>query len=199
MPEAPPRAPAKPAPSGPPSVPGSTVLGPPVGAPGAPASRTLSEELAKRTPEILKRAREAQEEELTYQVGTLPGCPRWNIDLAGINFPRQTEDVVVVNPQETTRVPRVGGIVRMTPSKVEQVLDAIARRVVRFREGSPDGTVFDVTTGRTQYRPLSGDKPLADFVYMIRRADLDALAAPRPAYPAPLSAATTPAGTAPAP
>lgn len=153
--------------------------------------------------------------EFAFHVGTLPECPRYNIDLAGISFPRTTERVEL-RGGETIRTPMAGAIVRMTEGRRKAVLQAIAGRVVRFRNTAPDentpgsagdlvrdgrgmpqeamasamqsatGTVI-VMDGNPQrpYRPQRGDKPLADFVYMERRADLDAS---KPSYPKPLSA-----------
>lgn len=153
--------------------------------------------------------------EFAFHVGTLPECPRWNLDLAGVNFPRSTERVEL-RGGETIRTPMAGAVVRISETKHKDVLRAIANRVVRFRKTAfeqntpgasddlvggaklPDdapapsatsvtGTVI-VMDGNPQrpYRPQRGDRPLADFVYMERRPDLDAA---KPSYPKPLSAA----------
>lgn len=177
----------------------------------APDAAAALEAQKQRMEQILR-----DDPEFAFHVGTLPECPRWNLDLAGVNFPRSTERVEV-RGGETIRTPMAGAVVRITEAKRKEVLRAIASRVVRFRgvqidDNAPGAAGDLVRDGRGMpaeamasaapaivgtvicmdgnpsrpYRPQRGDRPLADFVYMERRADLDAA---KPSYPKPLSAA----------
>ncbi len=133
-------------------------------------------------PPEFKNATAHEEPRKTFWVGTLPDCPKWNLDLGGISFPRMTEKVT--GPNATDRQPEAGTKIELTPTQVKRVKDAIRSRVFRMRANGT-GDLIITNDPRRPYTKSPHDRPCAEFVYMQAVE-----AAPREfAYPDPLATA----------
>lgn len=109
-----------------------------------------------------------------YWIGTLPGNPRQNVAISGISFPAFSE-ILEDQGYVTQRHKRAGGLVWLSPERVERVKTAIADRVVRTTTtGNPATGVLPIRvvvsmTGNYHrpYVPYVDDEPLGKYLYLI--------------------------------
>lgn len=112
-----------------------------------------------------------------YWVGTLPGAPVQNIDVAGVNFPLFTETVSVVGG-ESQRYRHNGELVHLSHSKVQAVLSALRHKIVRWKDANkrrgylvsiprPDEAERMTRRGR-RFVAQQLDEPVGLYIYMVR-------------------------------
>jgi hypothetical protein len=73
--------------------------------------------------------------EVWYWIGALPQCTGEGLDIGGMNFPKINEDVKPAGiGGKTTRIPRIGALVKLNQDRVELIEDKLSRCVLRFTE-----------------------------------------------------------------
>lgn len=120
-----------------------------------------------------------------YWVGTLPGCPVYNVSAGGISFPRYTDPPTGtdVDSMQTQRSHSRGDIVYLTEVQVAAVRRNVKDKVVRLIGNRGQGMIHALAN--PNFTLEAKDQPLAMFIYMV---PLDESAVmlrlqPRGAYP----------------
>ena len=74
-------------------------------------------------------------EEYTFWLGLTQDCPQGQIDVAGLHFPRNEEEIVTNEAGKQVRVPQHGAI-NMTVTKFhfEELVRLLPRLVIRFKK-----------------------------------------------------------------
>ena len=113
---------------------------------------------------------------VAHWCGTFHDCPRQNITLAGVSFPRNTERLS--HPKgayKTRRVPMRGAIAWLTPKESEAVKKAASLRVVRWLAVQPENDDETrrgrVLVKRSRYQEMIGDEPLGHYIYFLTVED----------------------------
>lgn len=125
------------------------------------------------------------EDKQPYWLGVLPTAPRWFIAVGGLQFHRYTDPPVGhdVDSGATQRAFMKGSIEQLKPSRVQQILEAVKSKVVRFRGTSGTGDVYDINN--RHYTRQAGDQPLAMHIYLVSYDERASLMreTPRTGYP----------------
>lgn len=99
-----------------------------------------------------------------YFVGTRPDCPRQNIALAGVCFPRWSEKVEYdPDSMDTERMKRQGAVVLLTDVQVAEVKEASERKVFEILPYGR-GILYNSTT--RGFRPNKNQRPVSAFIFM---------------------------------
>jgi hypothetical protein len=97
-----------------------------------------------------------------YRIGTKEGSPRQNYTVAGICFPLYIERLEDQGG-DTVRSREYGVVVDLTDEEVKNIVQAVARRVVREEGARRD--ILEI--GSVGYMPNPKDVPMSDFLYML--------------------------------
>lgn len=103
-----------------------------------------------------------------YWVGTLPGCPRYNLTAGGVSFPRFSDPPTGTDPDsmQTSRAWARGTIVYLTDAQVDAVRRNIKDKIVRMLGNRGQGMIY--AASHPLFTREVGDQPLAMFLYMVR-------------------------------
>lgn len=111
-----------------------------------------------------------------FWYGTLDGCPRQNLTLAGVTFPKMSE--IVDHPDgalKTKRVEQRGIISMLTDRQVDDIEAAAKRKVVR--SGGARAVILDKASDL--YQLMEGDEPIGKFIFLISTEDASSELGPR--------------------
>lgn len=139
---------------------------PDIGKPATVEPRTSRLEIKTKikgtalVPDISDRGGPGVLTEYRYWVGITPSCPVESLDLAGINFPKVNEELIL-DPLRTNirqRVPVIGALVTLTKQRVELMRDRLPRTVIRFLEskGKQEEPGTGKNIGDVHMRPRRG-------------------------------------------
>jgi hypothetical protein len=106
------------------------------------------------------------ERPVAYWLGTLPGCPMFNVAAGGIQFHRYTDPPVGYDPDSmaTQRSYNKGSVEYLTPTMVSAIHSNIKDKVVRFFGTQGQGQIHSL--GSPTFERSAQDQPLAMFLYM---------------------------------
>lgn len=109
----------------------------------------------------------ANEQTTGYWMGTLPGCPVFNVTAGGVTFHRYTDPPTGTDPDsmQTQRAWARGGVEYLTKTQVEAIHRNLKDKVVRFIGNRGQGQIHAL--GNPNFSRESKDQPLAMFVYMV--------------------------------
>lgn len=68
-----------------------------------------------------------------YWIGAFPQCSGEGLNVGGINFPKINEDIRGKGGK-TQRIPRIGALIQLNRSQIEEIRKRLPRRVIRFTE-----------------------------------------------------------------
>jgi len=106
-------------------------------------SKSLAANLDKHNPNVGV--------ECWYWLGAFPQCVGEGLDVAGLNFPKMTENVKRGGlGGKTQRIPRIGALVRLPIEKVELIREKLPNCVIRFTEKLQPETITTDDDGNEQ-------------------------------------------------
>lgn len=118
--------------------------------PRKPAAPRAKIDGAKFLPD-LERHRASLDQSHWYWIGTLPGTPVEWATIGGECFPKMEELIIRDGEGGSRRVPVIGALVKLDKRKIDNIVEALSRSVVRFTDGgiekpagSSNATVADV-------------------------------------------------------
>ncbi len=120
------------------------------------------------TVEVLE-PEEISEDRKYYWTGILDeNFPLAVVHVGGVEFPKNTEEVIPGHPGEMTQRVQVRGVVvYLTQTQVDRILKQIKTKVCRTVSGASGIKQAD----EKRYMPRAGDRPLAYALYMIELDD----------------------------
>ena len=122
-------------------------------------------------------APENHEPRVLYHLGTLPGCPRQNIELGGIAFHRFTKGALIgENRVEGQRV-------LLSRRELAQIKAAIEKRVVRWIGTGDVARTEVLVVDAAGFRPDERDESIGRYLYCERVRDEQVQVESRPKQP----------------
>jgi hypothetical protein len=109
------------------------------------------------------------EDKRAYFVGTLPNSPFQNITLGGVCFPQFTSDITFGKESNIASQNRHNGdVLQLDGEEIDRIKNAAKRKVVRWNANSSRAFLAEKDE---RYRPMSSDKPIGEYVYLISVQD----------------------------
>lgn len=138
-------------------------------------------------------------DEHTFWLGVTADCPRGQIDVAGLHFPKSEEQIITNDAGNQVRVPKHGAVNRMvTRHHFEELVKVLPRLVIRpmsvvHEDGSGENTkdpvqrakgrlikipdekaILGASTHGRRLKPYvqqPGDRPATEFMYFVHAPD----------------------------
>ena len=98
-----------------------------------------------------------------YHVGVTDESPVQVAHLAGVDFPRHTEEIVWDATGNSSRNRRRGDMKRLRPSHVERIMRVAETKMVRWIGNRKRARVFTTLSGK--YRPQANDEPMSKYIF----------------------------------
>lgn len=98
-----------------------------------------------------------------YHVGVTDDSPVQVAHLAGVDFPRHTEEIVWDAAGNSSRNRRRGDMKRLRPSHVERIMRVSETKMVRWLGNKTRARVYTTLSGK--YRRQESDEPMSKYIF----------------------------------
>lgn len=130
-------------------------------------TKTTKVDPASLAPDFENIAGELVAEEYTFWLGVTADCPRGQIDVAGLHFPRSEERIIVNEAGKQVRVPEHGAInLTVTKYHFEELLKVLPRLIIRpskviNEDGSGENTGDPIQRAKGKLIKIPDEKMIA--------------------------------------